>query len=82
MLIGAVVVICLVLFVLALLAPRLARKPHALTNRTLGVGAATASHAPGPLGRWLPKPFRSSQRATSKSVAAGSSAHQKITNKL
>jgi len=81
-LIGGVVVICLVLFVLALLAPRLARTPHTVTNRTLGAGAATASRAPGFLGRWLPKPFRTSQRATSKSVAAGTRAHEKITNKL
>jgi predicted permease len=81
-LIAGVIVICVVLFVLALLAPRLARKPHAATNRTLGAGAATASHAPGFLGRWLPKPFRTSQRATSKSVAAGSKAHRKLTSKL
>ncbi len=81
-LIAGIVVICIVLFLLALLAPRLARRPHSATNRALSVGAATASHAPGFLGRWLPKPFRTSQRATSKSVAAGSSAHEKITDKL
>ena len=80
--IAGVAVICVVLFVLALLAPRLAHKPHQATNRTLAVGARAASHAPGLLGRWLPKPFRTSERATSKSVAAGSAAHDKISDKL
>ena len=78
MLIAGIVVICIVLFLLALVAPRLARKPHA----ALGTGAAAASHAPGVFGRWLPKPFRNSQKATSKSTAAGGKAHRKITEKL
>jgi len=82
MFIAGIIVVCIVLFLLALVAPRLARKPHAATNRTLGKGAAAASHAPGLLGRWLPKPFRSSQKATSKSTAAGGKAHRKIAEKL
>jgi predicted permease len=82
MFIAGVIVICVVLFLLALLAPRLARKPHAATNRTLGTGAAAASRAPGFLGRWLPKPFRTSQKATNRSTAAGSKAHRKIAEKL
>ena len=79
MLIGGVVVICVVLFVLALLAPRLSRKPQAAVDRGFGAGARAAGHAPGPLGRWLPKPFRSSQRAADKSAATGRKAHRKIT---
>ena len=82
MFIVGVIVICVVLFVLALLWPRLARKPHAATNRVLGGGAAAASHAPGFLGRWLPKPFRTSQKATTKSTGAGAKAHRKIADKL
>ena len=78
MLIVAVVVICVVLFVLALLAPRLSRKPQSAVDRGFGVGARAFSHAPGPLGRWLPKPFRSSQRAADKSAAAGRKAHHKV----
>ena len=79
MLIVGVVVICVILFLLALLAPRLSRKPQAAVDRSFGAGARAASHAPGPLGRWLPKPFRSSRRAADKSAAAGRKAHHKVT---
>jgi Family of unknown function (DUF6411) len=76
-LIAGVVAICVFLFVLALLVPRLSRKPQRAVDRGFSGGARAASHAPGPLGRWLPKPFRSSQRAADKSAAAGRKAHQK-----
>jgi hypothetical protein len=74
----AVVAICVVLFLLALLTPRLSRKPQRAVDRGFGGGARAASHAPGPLGRWLPKPFRSSQRAADKSATAGRKAHHKV----
>jgi hypothetical protein len=77
-LIVGVVAICIVLFVLALLAPKLSRKPQAAADRGFGAGARAASHAPGPLGRWLPKPFRSSQRAADKSASAGRKTHHKV----
>lgn len=78
MLIVGVVAICVLLFLLALLAPRLSRKPQRGIDRGFSGGARAASHAPGPLGRWLPKPFRSSQRAADKSAAAGRKAHHKV----
>lgn len=78
MFIGVVVAICVVLFVLALLAPKLSRKPQAAVDRGFGAGARAAGHAPGALGRWLAKPFRSSQRAADKSAAAGRKAHHKV----
>lgn len=74
----AIAGICVVLFLLALVAPRLSRKPQSAVDRSLGAGARAASKAPGPLGRWLPKPFRSSRRAADKSAAAGRKAHGKI----
>jgi hypothetical protein len=77
-LIVGVVAICIVLFVLALLAPRLSRRPQGAVDRSFGGAARASSHAPGPLGRWLPKPFRSSQRAADKSASAGRKAHRKI----
>jgi hypothetical protein len=76
--IAGVVAICVILFVLALLAPRLSRKPQSAVDRGFGAGARAASHAPGPLGRWLPKPFRSSRRAADKSASAGRRANQKL----
>lgn len=78
MFIAGVVAICVILFVLALLAPRLSRKPQSAVDRGFGAGARAASHAPGPLGRWLPKPFRSSRRAADKSASAGRRANQKL----
>jgi hypothetical protein len=37
----------------------------------LGFGSRGAGKAPGPLGRWLRKPFQTSQKAVSKSGRAG-----------
>jgi hypothetical protein len=74
-----VVAICVMLFALALVAPRLSRKPQGAVDRGFGAGARAAGHAPGPLGRWLQKPFRSSRRAADKSASLGRKAHRKVT---
>ena len=71
MLIGAIVVVCILLLVLAFLLPRLSRGPQRGVDRTLGVGQRGAGTAPGALGRWLQKPFSSSRKATNKSAGAG-----------
>jgi Family of unknown function (DUF6411) len=71
MTIGIIVALCLLLLILAFLAPRLSRKPERGTERAFGAGARASSHAPGPLGRLLPKPFRASSRAVGKSASAG-----------
>lgn len=59
MIIAGVVVICIVLLVLAFVAPRLSIWPQRGVDRTLGTGQRAAGTAPGPLGRWLQKPFGS-----------------------
>jgi hypothetical protein len=46
-------------------------RPERGVGKTLGVGQRGASKAPGRLGRWLRKPFDTSQRAKSKSASAG-----------
>jgi Family of unknown function (DUF6411) len=71
MVIGAIVAVCVLLFILAFLAPRLSRRPQRGVDRTLGAGQRGASHAPGALGRWLSKPFRTSEKAADKSASAG-----------
>jgi len=71
MLIGAVVVICIVLLVLAFLAPRLSIWPQRGADRTIGTAQRAASTAPGPLGRWLQQPFGAARRATNKSAGSG-----------
>ena len=77
MIIGAVIAICLILLVLGFLLPRLSRGPQAGVNKVFGGGARAGSKAPGPLGRWLSKPFSKSNRAANKSAAAGRRARGK-----
>jgi hypothetical protein len=71
MLIGLIVGVCILLLILGFAVPRLSRKPQHGVDRTLEAGQRGASHAPGRLGRWLSKPFRTSERAADKSAAAG-----------
>jgi hypothetical protein len=71
MLVAAIAVVCVILLVLAFLAPRLSSHPQRGVDKVLGAGQRGAGEAPGPLGRWLQKPFRSSRKATNKSAATG-----------
>lgn len=78
MLIAAVIVICIVLAVLAFVAPRLSIWPQRGVDRTFGTGQRAAGTAPGRLGRWLQKPFGSARRATNKSAGAGRRGRSKM----
>jgi hypothetical protein len=78
MLIAAVIAVCIVLLILAFLFPRLSRHPQRGVSKTFGAGGDAASHAPGPLGRWFAKPFRSSSRAANKSAGAGRKGRGKL----
>ena len=71
MLFAAVILLCIVLLVLAFLAPRLSIWPQRGVDRTIGTGQQAAGTAPGRLGRWLQKPFGSARRATNKSAGTG-----------
>lgn len=71
MLIGAVIVVCIILLLLAFLAPRLSRGPQAGAQRTIGLGGRAASKAPGKPCTLLARPVHSSSRAAGKSVNAG-----------
>lgn len=70
MVVLGVVAVCVVPLVLAFLPPRLSRHPERGTQRTLGAGSRAAGKAPGPLGRWLSKPFGSGSRAVGRSGSA------------
>ena len=59
MIIGAVIAICVILLVLAFLAPRLSSGPQRGVTKSFGTGGRAASKAPGPLGRWLATTSRS-----------------------
>ena len=71
MTIVAVIAFCVLILILAFLAPRLSRHPERGGQKVLGLGSRGAGKAPGPLGRWLRKPFQTSQKAVSKSGRAG-----------
>lgn len=76
--VAGVVAVCVVLAVLAFLLPSLSRHPERGTRRSLGLGARAGGKAPGPLGRWLSKPFHSSSRAVSRSGSAGRRARGRL----
>ena len=71
MILGGVIALCIVLLVLAFLFPRLSRHPEHGTERVIGAGGRGASKAPGKLGKWLSKPFTTSNKAVSKSASTG-----------
>jgi hypothetical protein len=68
---AAVIGFCVVLLVLAFLAPRLSRHFQKAGDKPLSVGQRAGSKAPGRLGRWLQKPFGTSRKAVSKSGSTG-----------
>jgi Family of unknown function (DUF6411) len=71
MLIAALIVFCVLLFILAFLAPRLSRYFQRAGDKPLQLGQRTSGKAPGRLGRWLQKPFSKSRKAVQKSGAKG-----------
>jgi Family of unknown function (DUF6411) len=73
-----VAVFCVLLLILAFLFPRLSRHPERGGQRVLGLGSRGAGKAPAPLGRWLRKPFTTSQRAVTKSGSAGRRGRSKM----
>ena len=71
MTIAAVIAFCIVLLVLAFLAPRISRYFQKAGDKPLEVGQRAGGSAPGKLGEWLSKPFGKSRKAVSKSGAKG-----------
>ena len=77
MIIGAIIVVCIVLAILAFLVPRLSHGPQKGVDKTLGAGQSAGSKAPGFLGRLFQKPFSTSRKATNKSASTGRRARSK-----
>ena len=71
MLTAAIIAFCVLLLVLAFLAPRLSRYFQEAGERPLQAGQRTTGRAPGKLGSWLQKPFSKSRKAVRKSGAKG-----------
>jgi hypothetical protein len=80
MLIAAIVAFCVLLFLVALLAPRISRHLERGGDAPLRGGQRAAGKAPGRLGRWFQKPFSSSRKAVHKSGSAGRRARADIEN--
>jgi hypothetical protein len=78
MTLAIVITFCVLLLILAFLLPRLSRHPERGGQKVVGLGSRSASKAPGPLGRWLSKPFRKSSKAISKSGSAGRRGRSKM----
>ena len=74
----AIIAFCLVLLVLAFLAPRLSRYFQRAGDKPLQVGQRTAGNAPGKLGKWLQKPFSTSRKAVRKSGSEGRQGRSKM----
>jgi hypothetical protein len=71
MLIAGIIALCIILAILAFLLPRLSSGPQRGVDKTLSTGQRGAGKAPGKLGEWLQKPFKSSRKATNRSASAG-----------
>ena len=78
MVIGGLIAICILLLILAFVAPRLSRYPQQGVNKSLGKSGRAASKAPGKLGGWLQKPFNKGMKATDKSASTGREARSKL----
>jgi Family of unknown function (DUF6411) len=74
----AVVAICVILLILGFLAPRLSTKPQRGVNKTFNAGGNAAGKAPGKAGKWLRKPFDTSNKAANKSASAGRKGRSKM----
>ena len=73
----AVIAFCVLLLVLAFLAPRLSRHAERAGDKPLAVGQRAGSTAPGPLGRLFSKMFGSGRKAVRKSGSGGRKARSK-----
>jgi Family of unknown function (DUF6411) len=78
MLITAIIAFCVLLFLVAILAPRISRYLERGGDAPLRGGQRAAGKAPGRLGRLLQKPFGSSRRAVHKSGSAGRRTRSKL----
>lgn len=78
MVVGVVIGVCVLLLILAFVVPAWSRRPERGAEKTAGAGGRVAGKAPGSLGRWLRKPFSSSQKAMGKSARAGREGRGKL----
>ena len=78
MLIAAIIGFCVLLFLIAILAPRLSSYLERGGQKPLSAGQRAGSKAPGRLGRWLQKPFSKSSEAVGESGSKGRETRSKL----
>lgn len=78
MLIAAIIAFCVLLFVVAILAPRMSQQHGARRQETAWAWPACRVKGPGPLGRWFQKPFSKSSKAVGKSGSKGRETRGKL----
>jgi hypothetical protein len=78
MTIALIAAFCVLLLLLAFLFPRLSRHPERGGRKAAGAPTKATSRAPGRLGAWLSKPFRTGQRAITKSGSTGRKGRSKL----
>jgi Family of unknown function (DUF6411) len=78
MLTAAIIGFCVLLFLVAILAPRISRYLQRGGQKPLSAGQRAGAKAPGPLGRLAQKPFSKSQKAVSKSGSGGRRVRSKL----
>jgi hypothetical protein len=78
MLTVAVIGFCVLLVVIAFLAPRLSRYFQRAGEKPLELGERAGGEAPGKLGKWLRKPFSKGDKAVEKSGAKGREGRAKM----
>jgi hypothetical protein len=74
----ALILFCVILFVLAFLAPRLSRYFQRAGEKPLELGQRAGGKAPGKLGKWLRKPFSKGEVAVEKTGAKGREERAKL----
>jgi hypothetical protein len=78
MLIAAIVAFCVLLFLVAILAPRISRYLQRGGDKSLSAGQRAGGKAPGVLGRLAQKPFGKSREAVDESGSAGRRVRSKL----
>jgi hypothetical protein len=78
MLTAVIIVFCVLVFIVAFLAPRLSRHFQRAGEKPLELGQRAGGKAPGRLGKWLRKPFAAGERAIEKSGSEGRKARMKV----
>jgi hypothetical protein len=78
MLVAAIIGFCVVLFLVAILAPRISTYLQRGGEKPLSAGQRAGAKAPGPLGRIAQKPFGKSRKAVGRSGSRGRRLRSKL----